>query len=58
MTNIIARRFRQIVVTCAAWQSRWYLRRFRNHSKAEWTHRVVVSGAEALAMNSELRPWL
>ncbi len=58
MTGIIASRFRRILVACAAWQSRWYLRRFRNHGKAAWTHRAVVSGAEALAMNTELRPWL
>ena len=58
MTGVIASRFRRIVIACAAWQSRSYLRRFRNHGKTPWTHRAVISGAEALAMNTELRPWL
>ena len=58
MTDLIASRLRRIIVACAAWQSRWYLCRFRNHGKTPWTQRVVVSGAEALAMNTELRPWL
>ena len=58
MTDVIASRFRRIVVACAAWQSRWQCRRFRNDGKTPWTHRAVVSGAEALAMNTELRPWL
>ena len=58
MTGIIASLFRRMVVACATWKSRRYLPGFRNHGNTPWTHRVVVSGDEALAMNTELRPWL